>query len=239
MRKQTDETPPANGEAQKELLKQRLLAWIAKGLKNPRKSAGGIGRALGLSSGVGNKIAAGSRDLAADELDIVAAYLELPLPFATLRAPCPVICEANTGMWSASSAFGDINEPRYMYPSVPSIPGGPFSNLDQFAILVRGSGITKPIADKDFLVICVPWKEARREPREGDMVAVELSRSGLFTAAVMKMRKEGGDWELHCDENDNRAIKLTRDLRQAKGNVDEKVFLKGLVLAGHVPFVTE
>jgi transcriptional regulator with XRE-family HTH domain len=57
-----------------------VLEWIRQGLAKPGKSQAGLGRSMGVSQSVANRIAKGTRKVTLEDLPRIAEYLEEPLP---------------------------------------------------------------------------------------------------------------------------------------------------------------
>lgn len=219
---------------------QILVDWIAHGLSQDGKSASGLAAVLGLSPSQGSKIMRGVRPLAAHELPTVSEYLGLPVPplgISSVINSVAVIADISESIWYEASAFGDVAYPAHTRTPVPAVPDQRFDGLSQFATKVSNvplDGIDQP----DSYAICVPYHKIRKEPVDGDLVTVEIVRSGLYRPALFRMIRTKTGWELRppAGAEGLMALKLSPDLRKIIGGDHiELVEFRGLVIGQYVP----
>lgn len=163
--------------------------WIKDGLERPGKSAKGLADALGIHQSTISKIISGERKLRADELPIIARYLEVDPPIASHKGDASVhvglvtVTEiAARGVWREASAVPMLSETL-----VPIVPDSRYYGMDQFAVRVDTADFFKA---GDFAVF-VPFGEIRKNPRDRDIVLIKRSRGDLVETTIRRVSMRG------------------------------------------------
>jgi transcriptional regulator with XRE-family HTH domain len=128
-------------------------------------------------------------------VDVTEVFGQL-LPVAT--AGLTVEGEVQAGVWREIDV---IDEPKH--PPLPIGPDPRYQSSKQFALLVQGTSMNKVFAPGTFIV-CVPWMNVGRPPREGDIVVVERRRDGMVETTVKKVAVHNRKLVLMPDSTDPR-----------------------------------
>lgn len=180
---------------------------LLNNLKRLREAAGmtqeAAAEAFGLSKGGYIKIEDGDRGLKSDRIAKAAAIfgvspgdilapgteqllddIEIAQAATAARTPAflTVIGEVAAGRWLEVDDF--IDEPAFDAVSVAPDPRWPVEH--QYGLVVRGESLNKFAVDGDVLV-CVAAIPTRYQPKNGDLVIVEMRRSaGLLRQRTAK-----------------------------------------------------
>lgn len=142
------------------------LEWIREGLLKPGKSRSGLAAAMGRSPSAVTALLKGERKLKADEIGVVARYLEVDAPTPQRSRFVPIIGLA--GARANGSIVFSENEGSFGDAPVP--PGG---NENTRALEVRGESM-RGVAEDGWLV----YYDDRRDPPDASMLG-ELCVVGL------------------------------------------------------------
>lgn len=89
--------------------------------------------------------------------------------------------EVQAGVWREIDV---VDEPKH--PPLPIGPDGRYQGKAQFALLVQGTSMNK-VFNPGAYIVCVPWSEIGRPPRENDIVVVERRRDGMVETTVKRV----------------------------------------------------
>lgn len=178
------------------------IEWIKEGLKKPGKSKGGLAAAIGRSPSAATALLKGARQLKADEVHKVAAYLEMdhfgtPLPPVqkTVIAYVTITGEVAGGIWSEPGVEYEAEQ-----TSIPVDAKWPTDAL--YLLRVRGASVNRKARDGD-LVLCLDVWAAPRSAIPGDWVVMERERNGLVETTIKRVAEgKGGEYVLKPDSDD-------------------------------------
>lgn len=145
-----------------------------------------------------------------------------------------VIGEIGGGGWYETSPFGPTQGPGQAddkYQPVPFVLEKTSSAIAHFALRVVGNSMNKIVPSGSF-VICIPYDSMRSGIADGDLVAVEKVKSGLYSATLKRVRRSPAGWELWPESNDPqyKPIRLDTDLEHDAENLDIVIHIIGLVV---------
>jgi hypothetical protein len=164
-------------------------AWIRKGLGKPGKSQKGLAASLGVVPSVVSKMLNGRRKLKADEVAVVAAYLEIDPPNSPrehLRTKfavrtIPLRARLEVGVWRR------IGRGVMDTTLIPASPDPRVANFEQYSVALDGveyAGMPGRYA------ICVPYGDLRQTPRDGDLLHVVV-KNGDLQQELLLIAKDG------------------------------------------------
>lgn len=132
-----------------------------------------------------------------DEAIEAAKEATAALPPASL----PVVGEVAAGRWLEADDHVDVP----LYDPVPVQPDTRWPVEAQYGLVVRGTSLNRVAIDGDILA-CVDAIAARYQPREDDLVIVEMTRNaGLLRQMTAKRyMRQGTHIELWPDSDDER-----------------------------------
>lgn len=136
------------------------LTWIEEGLKQPGKTQIGLASALGRAPSMVTDLLKGRRRLKADEVDRIAAYLDV-VPPRSLPTEVEIIGIAGAGPFGEvdfSSSQGGLG-------TAAAQPGATDSTK---AVEVRGTSM-RPFANDGWLVY---YEEDARQPIQSNMIGM-------------------------------------------------------------------
>lgn len=137
------------------------------------------------------------------------------------NAGLPVIGEVQAGVWREID-FTD--EPKHR--PLPLGPDPRYHQFAQFALMVVGESMNK-VFNPGAFVVCVPWAELGRQPREGEIVVVERRRDGMVETTVKRIAMQNRKLVLMPESTDPRfqsAIEL-------EGSIDrDEIAITALVI---------
>lgn len=144
-----------------------FVAWVNEGLKKKDKTKAGMAKALGIGPSQAKHITTGKRSLKADDLAIVARYIEEPLPqipgLKRVRRSGPTLSVTyKIGLGAAINGHDGEELPQLH-------PGGTFSFLPQYAAEVLTNDVDMAIPRGSFAVY-VRYFDARNNIHVGDFV---------------------------------------------------------------------
>lgn len=174
--------------------------WIAAGLLKRGKSKGGLAEALGIHQSQITRLLAGKRQLKAEEIPVVSAYLEEPAPGQTLPPAKRVnrtdqVSEQSStkDLVLASDLVGQRDLP--VYGSVEAGAGcvvvsnepvdsvrrpAPLENVkDGYGVIVRGESMSPLIRPGDIVLV-----HPHLPPRIQDCCVFRHERDGEFVATI-------------------------------------------------------
>lgn len=147
----------------------------------------------------------------------------------------PVAGEIGGGGWHESNPFNEAIE--ILYGTVSAVLDRVEARGAQFALRVVGPSMNKLIPDGSF-VVCAPYDQMRSGIADGDVVAIEIKRHGLYQGTLKRVRKIGDAWELHPESTDPRyqqPIRLDETFSHDRDNPDFEIVIRGLVVQYTVP----
>lgn len=160
-------------------MKRGTIAWVEEGLRRSGKTKSGLAKALGVAPSAVTAILQGKRRLRADEIDIIAGYLEM-------RDSVPIVGLGGAGP-DGSVAFADPGG------HLGEAPIPPDSTAQTVAIEVRGDSM-RGIADNGWLV----YYDDRRDPPTDDL-AGHLCVVGLTDGRILIKKMFRGRKRRHFD----------------------------------------
>lgn len=140
----------------------------------------------------------------------------------------PVRGEAQAGRWTEFEEFDEA-----AFDPIPSLSGGKFSHLPQFAYKVRGASINKLIPDGQY-AICVPYFDARQYAVSGDFIVVERHKGQTMERTVKKLTITETTFELwpfSTDPRFDQPISITKNGNYTEDDGTTVIFV-GLVIGG-------
>lgn len=149
----------------------------------------------------------------------------------------PVAGEIGGGGWHESNPFNEAIE--ILYGTVSAVLDRVEAKGAHFALRVVGPSMNKLIPDGSF-VVCAPYDLMRSGIADGDVVAVEIKRHGLYQGTLKRVRKIGDGWELHPESTDPRyqqPIRLDETFSHDRDNPDFEIVIRGLVVQYTVPLM--
>jgi phage repressor protein C with HTH and peptisase S24 domain len=202
------------------------IAWIREGLKKPGKNQVGLAAALGRAPSAVTSLLQGTRRLMADEIPVIAAYLEVEPPFDPARLPklqtfeefeAETLPTLRPGLAPASRNFtlarvdGRVQAGAFLQTEVfdddlgetisaPRDPDFPFAR--QIAYRVGGDSMNqaepRPIRDGDY-IICVAFEDVGLKPANGMKVVVQktINDGQLRERSVKEVRTFPDRTEFH------------------------------------------
>lgn len=202
--------------------------WVASGIKKPGKSVVGLAehltKALKLRTpmhrGTIYKIISGTREVAVQELDPIAEYIEEPIP---LKAPIgevltiPLERYVEAGVWIEVSSdlqpVGIIATPRdFLEPDAV-----------HRAFCMRGdSMVNVGIFNHDALICIEP---ASQKPEDGKLVILERTRSGLMevSARLSRVYKDRVEYVCASDNDAHKPVVVRQGRKSADGETVKTV----------------
>lgn len=178
--------------------------WIIDGLKQGEskgKTKAGLAKALGgHPSRVTNLITptGKQRNVKAEEIRIIAEYLEISPPTELLHTESPLppiktvtlLGDVAAGLWREVPLFEiDVQD-------LPTIQvAAEHDTANMFALRVAGTSINRK-AEPGSIVICLKLEAAPRYFREGDWVVVERESGGKIETTIKLVKGREGAWQL-------------------------------------------
>lgn len=164
--------------------------WLKAGLKKRGKSQAGLSRATGIHASVISRIASGTRPLRVGEAEKIAAYLEEPLPQASVGrgvgiSMAPIRDIASEATWREKSV-----PPKLRLHQIPIVPDGLYPANVQYGVQL-GSDDTESGVDAEFAV-CIPMRDMQRPLRHGDRVHVTQTAGSLVQVLVRRVAVDSG-----------------------------------------------
>lgn len=160
--------------------------WIKRGLEKPGKSKTGLAAALGRNPSMVTSLLAGTRQLKADEVPIIAAYLGVAPPVDSALAEQTGIIltlsisgEVAAGVWRESGLAYDAE-----IADIAISTKWPAASI--LLLRVRGQHINRRARDGD-LILCLQAEAAPRSPIPGDWVLVERRQGSLIETSVRRI----------------------------------------------------
>lgn len=212
--------------------------WIRRGLAQPGKSGKGLARALGVTDGVVSRMVHGKRPIKADELPIIAEYLELPIPSSHDAAIAPKIDPAPDTNRVRRKLNSDTPEVRLVpvkaklargvwredrgnallsMASVPAVVDPRLNGIDQYACEFEDV--------PGRFGIFVPYSSYRVRPIKGDTVHVRRTRDILHEDTLRIVEIEhGGRVKLIAVDDPNDVVMHPSE------DPDETVTIRGLMV---------
>jgi transcriptional regulator with XRE-family HTH domain len=114
------------------------------------------------------------------------------------NAGLPVVGDVQAGVWREIDV---VDEPKHS--PLPIGPDPRYQAATQFALLVLGESMNKVFAAGTFIV-CVPWEQLGRQPRENDIVVVERQRDGMVETTVKRIEIQNRKLVLMPESTDPR-----------------------------------
>lgn len=118
------------------------------------------------------------------------------LPVAS--AGLSVIGEVQAGVWREIDV---TDEPKH--PPIPLGPDPRYQDKTQFALLVQGESMNK-VFNPGCFIVCIPWDQVGRQPREGDIAVVERRRDGMVETTVKRIAVQNRKLVLMPESTDPR-----------------------------------
>ncbi len=170
---------------------------VAEGLRRARERAGlsrpELAQRAETSRQQIERLEKGERELTKQWAERLAPHLgvsavELLFPSVVARTSeivlnIPVEGEAAAGVWRQ---MFDAHERKY--PPIPASPEPRYAGFTQFAVKIIGDSMNRVLPDESF-AICVPFWKARRTPQENDLVYVQRSEGGQFSATPQRFQR--------------------------------------------------
>ncbi len=221
-----------------------LRDWVRNGCKKPGKSGKGLAAALGKSpSQVSRmlmkeeKVAPGKkppRRVRLDELQIIAEYIEEPIPTGLLSGDASVNNRAQTSTLAGEQAVPLLRASVVIAPSVWREVGVTVAIAERIAASPdpRVSGMKqyacKIESENGRFVVCVPYFTMRREPLANDVVHVRRTDKGRYEDTLRTIRIVRGQILLQLEGAKGRESALNYP-----STGDETIEIKGLVVGYH------
>jgi len=146
-----------------------------------------LGNLLGTTSATIQRLETGKRQLTQKWAEKISSILGVELTslfgniLPTNNVGLSVIGEVQAGVWKEVDVLDEEK-----HPPLPIGPDPRYSDTSQYALLVQGTSMNKVFAPGSFIV-CVPWPDLGRDPREGDIVVVERRRNGMVETTVKRL----------------------------------------------------
>lgn len=176
--------------------KKLIAEWVADGLRQEGKSQTGLGRALGITQPNVFRILRGERSLRAEEIPVVAKYLDRPFPWAQTsvlagattaltEGQMPVLGRVQAGAWMADD--GSIDE------TIGAIPFGRDTayppTREQYAVQIVGDSMDRILPEGSYAIVLAADGAT---PVHGDLVIVRRVNNGLIERTVKRFVEVDG-----------------------------------------------
>ena len=213
-----------------EARKKQLADWVRDGLRKPGKQGNILAQILGIHEPTISKIIKGQRSVHEVEIPKIAEYIEEPVP--------PIEGEAGDG--NEGSRVVEVAEPlAYARPTVLIAPfvwreeGVEIQGVELVPLSMdkRLDGITQYVAKSetdDTYYICIPFKEWRQKPIEGDRVHVRRFSGRTYEDTVRLVQNVSGMVKLVIEDKPNGALTYPP--------LDNEYEIRGLVVGRHTQF---
>ena len=178
--------------------RERLAAWLDAGLRKPGKKATALADSLGISESAVSNMRKGKRGIKAEELPVIARYLEEEPPADTGRntkvvsgsaypAPIPklrmlkVIGVAEAGAFRQIDMLAQVQE-QFLEIAGPSA----YPSVTHYALIIRGDSMDRAgIVDGDHVSVA-DYGELGFPLKNGTIVHVERSTDGGYIEWTLK-----------------------------------------------------
>jgi len=220
-----------------------MRRWIKDRLKELGKTQVGLAAALGLPHTRINEMIKGKRELQTREISTFAKFLEMSEqgvisafsgsdtdnftlnvgPPVRLDKSAPVKGEVAAGVWLEHEFMDDDK-----YPPVAASTNPRYSDIEQYALRVKGDSMDKYVKDGDH-VICIDFAATGEAvPEDNKVVVVRRERAGTIEHSLKRVRRLGnGDYELWPESNNPL---FQKPLDMAHNDAGTTVIITGLVI---------
>ena len=206
---------------------RRLLArWIDTALREGRRSGKtnkGLAAALKLDSTQVTRMRNGERAIKAHELRVIEGYLGEKAPGFGGREASAQQVTAIGGVTLipveaiiAPAVWREVGVPVNSAEKAFALPDPELAGLKQYACKVD--------SDQGRLVICVPYRDVRVHPHDGDLVHVVRTKADLEEHTLWVIKSGSGGFSLEPEKGSGPQIKFPH-------SADKGIEIRGLVIA--------
>lgn len=213
-----------------------LAVWLDTGLNKPDKTNSELGRLLGVGPSEVSKMRRDKnrRRILADQLFIISAYIEEPIPqmndTSVVPPPrsIPILGEAGRQVWYEEDPIPDSSR------QLPYIPNDRYGELSHFATRIVGDA-TNVILPEGAYAIYVPYWDARKHLTDKDFVLFKHRApvNGMHKRLIRQVHFTRDRLELRAastsDKINSERIKLNADGTRLDGT-DDPIEIVGLIV---------
>jgi DNA-binding transcriptional regulator YdaS (Cro superfamily) len=166
--------------------KNLYVDWLRDGLNQKGKTHAGLAELLGVHPSIIGKILAGKRRMLAEEVPLIADYINKPVPGITPTASQIVATEAGvkimgeiqSGVFIERGAGG--RHPEDLAPIIdPRYPA-----RKQFAFKLAES-LPEQFLKAGCYLNAVPFSDFRKAPLEGDLIITKTAKNNLISYGLV------------------------------------------------------